>query len=52
MEKFRYGVNRVAKKSLSHTKSPDIGIKNAQNIFQKNPQICFLGENPGIKKCL
>jgi hypothetical protein len=34
---------KITQKSLEHFKNPDIGLKNAPNIFQKNPQICFLG---------
>jgi hypothetical protein len=44
---YRYGENSAANtnfnKSFEHFKSLDIGLKNAFNIFQKNPKICFLG---------
>jgi hypothetical protein len=44
-EKYQYGENRVANQNFKNRfKSPDIGPKNAQNNFQKNPQICFLGK--------
>jgi hypothetical protein len=35
---------QITKKITEHFKSPDIGLKNAQTIFQKNSQISFFGE--------
>jgi hypothetical protein len=45
IEKYRYGENSAAnlnlEKSFYYFKSPDNGLKNAQNVFQNNTEIIF-----------
>jgi hypothetical protein len=43
VEKYQYGEKRVANsillKIIYHVKSPYIGLKNVQKVFDKNPKM-------------